>query len=261
MPRHGKERIQSDLAPAGRRVAVAVAAARLHAVVEMHRAEAVQPDRPVKPLEHAVQIVPDVIPCGKHMAGIETHAEPIGAAGPVDQFRNLLKRTADLAALAGHGFDQQHRVRPHAGKHLFQQLGREAHAGLHPLPGMAAGMEIVQAARQQVQPFEIVLHGHRRKLPDARIRRAGVERVRRVRNGRPKTMLRLQRRERSRVRFIDRLCPAAARIARKKLKGVRADAQRVPPHFGKPAGGRQMTADVQHRRFSFPPPHRAWYTE
>ena len=60
-------------------------------------------------------------------------------------------------------------------------------------------------------------------------------------------VLRQQGLQRRRVGGIQILGPAPPGISGKKLKGVRAQLQRLPPHSGKALGGREVTADVQHK--------------
>ena len=211
----------------------------------MDGAQAAEAHDPVKPGEHAVQIVCDIVSGGKDVARIEAYAEPRVAARRIQDRGDLLERAADLAALPGHGFHKQRDIRRcGGGERLPEQCPAQTHARCGSLPGMAARMEVVQPAGQHRQARKVIRHGHLRKLAHARIRRTGVERIWRMRHRGRKAVFALQRVKRRRIRRVNGLCAAAARVARKELERIRADGERVAPHGKIAVRGGQMAADV-----------------
>ena len=81
-------------------MAVAVGAERRQRVVEVQRAEAIEPDDAVALVERLAQPLggADVIAGGEQVAGIEAHPDPLVAAGGVDQRRELLERAPERPA-------------------------------------------------------------------------------------------------------------------------------------------------------------------
>ena len=84
-------------------MAVAVGAERRLRVVDVQRAQPAEPDDPVELVEHAGEPVgrADVVAGGEQVAGVEADAEPLAAAGDLDQPRELLERAPQRAARAG----------------------------------------------------------------------------------------------------------------------------------------------------------------
>ena len=117
----------------------------------MHGAQARKADGAVKRRKHAVEVVYNIIPCIKHMAGIKAYAQAFRLFYPVDDRAQLLKSAAHLAPFSCHGFKQ------HCGFARFRQNGIERFCDpydprLHPLLYMAAWMEIIKIARQFGKP-------------------------------------------------------------------------------------------------------------
>ena len=101
--------LHAQLALAERGVAVAVRAERGDRVVDVQRAQPVEPDHAVELVEHLAQALggADVVAAGEQVAGVEARSEPLAAAGAVDQRRKLLERPAQRAARAGGVLDVQ----------------------------------------------------------------------------------------------------------------------------------------------------------
>ena len=239
-------------------MAILSAAHRVLAVVQMNRPKPRQAEHAVKLAEHIVKPPNHVIASVVHMAGIQTHADPISVARCVHDLAQFLKAAPDLASLARHGFQQNRRGRPLRHDRI-QHVRDVANADLHALPDMAARMKVEHRAGDMRKALQILPHGAHGKFSDGRIRRAGVERIRRMRENRREPMRRKEVVQRVRILPIKRLDAAAARIARKELKRVRAEGERLFAHRQIALGAGQMTADMQH--VTFPPPrplHPAW---
>ena len=102
------------------RVPVAVRAERRRRVVDVQRAQPVEPD-PVVDLgerrRHGVRIA-DVDSRDVEVAGVEADAEPRVAVERVDERRELVDRAADRAAGAGRVLEQEPRLLGAAVEHL-----------------------------------------------------------------------------------------------------------------------------------------------
>ena len=70
--------------------------------------QALEPDHAVKLREHAVEVAGNVIPRVPDMARVEADADVLRQLHAVDDLAQLLKLSADLAALSGHRL-QKHR--------------------------------------------------------------------------------------------------------------------------------------------------------
>src|SRR4051794_35518632 len=92
--------VLAQLALADVGVAVAVGAQLALRVVEVQRAEGVEADERRTLVEHACQPVggPDVEAAGVQVAGVQAHAEPLVAAGGVDQAGQLVEGPAQRSA-------------------------------------------------------------------------------------------------------------------------------------------------------------------
>ena len=73
-----------------------------------------EPDHAVKLREHAVKVAGNVIPRVPDVARVEADADMLLQLHAVDDGAQLLKAAADLAALSGHGLEQD--GRGHAGE-------------------------------------------------------------------------------------------------------------------------------------------------
>ena len=97
-------------------------------------------------------------------------------------------------------------------------------------------MEIIVVPRHIFHAPEVVLHRIARKLERLFLFCARVQRIGRVRDDAADFSRMLHLHERRRVRGVNFLRRAASGVAGKKLKGVRADGQRRPPHGRKALG-------------------------
>ena len=249
MVHHGAEGVQSQKALADAGVAILFRAAGVETVVDVDGLQSVKADHPVELRQHPVQIVNDIVPGVGHMAGIQTHAQFIGKLHPVKNFPQLLKRTAHLCALSGHGLQQ------HGGADLrrqdgVQRFGDQGDAGFRALSRVAAGVEVVEIAGKVFHPQQVVRQRHAGELTGALILGAGVDGVGGVGHQRAEAVFPAQRQQRRRVGGVDGLGLAAPGVAGEELQRGSADGQRRFPHSPQSGGGGQMTADIKHS-FSF----------
>ena len=114
------ERVDADEALADALVAVLVRPAGVLRVVDVHGAQAVEADHAVELVEHAVQVVHDVVAAVVNVARVQAHAHVVGKLHAVDDGGQLLERAADFRALAGHGL-QQHRSGLFGAQYLVEQ--------------------------------------------------------------------------------------------------------------------------------------------
>ena len=103
------ERLRRDAAVAQLRVPVLVTAAGIEAVVEVHGVQTLEPNHAVKLREHAVKVAGNVVPRFPVVARVESDSNVLLQLHAVDDGAQLLKAAADLAALAGHGLEQNGR--------------------------------------------------------------------------------------------------------------------------------------------------------
>ena len=106
-------------------------------------------------------------------------------------------------------------------------------AGLQPLTGVAAGVEVIEIPRQIFHPPQVIGQRQPGELSGALILGAGVDGIGGVGQNGPQPRLRRQRQIGGYVRRVHRLGPAA-------------DGQRRPSHGGKAHRGGEMTADIAH---------------
>ena len=220
---------KADAALADGGVAVLVGAHGVLAVIDVHGADAFQPHCLVKGRQHPVQVAGDIVARVADVAGVQANAQLVAQRHPVDDFPQLLKAAAHLAALARHGFQQ------HGGVHVRPQDGIE-HGGnlldghLHALAHMAARMEVVQVAGGGLHPLEIVRHGAGGKLADVLLGGAAVEGIGRMGEDHIDAVLRRKGTEGRHVLLVQRLGAASPRIPSEKLKGVGPQGNRLLPH-------------------------------
>jgi len=210
-------------------MAVLVAAERVFAVVEVDRLQARKTNRTVKLLQYTVKIVNDVITAIADVARIQTDAQLFLPLGAVDDLPQLLKRAADLAALAGHGFQQNGGVLFRR-QNAVEQLHNLGDARFHVLLHMAARMKIVIGAGDRFQTPQIILHNLKREVTRMLVRRTGIQRIRRVSHNHRNTVLRSKRNKRRLVRGIRFFGSKTAWISSEELKGVCADRNGLLPH-------------------------------
>ena len=91
-------------------------------------------------------------------------------------------------------------------------------------------MKIEHRTGNMAEAFQVLPHGANREIADGRIRRAGVQRIRRMRKNRRKVMLRKKSAQCVRILLIEGLNTAAARVAREKLKRIRTERKRLLTH-------------------------------
>ena len=246
----GGQRVQPDAALTDLFVPVLVAGEGVFAVVQVNGPQAGQPQRPVERVQHTVQIVHDVVSAVVHVAGVQTDTQQLGMLHAVNDGAQLLKAAAYLAALSGHGF-QKDRGRLAGAENIVERLSDQLDAHLRALLDVAAGVEVIEAAGEVLQPREVVRHGVFGKLPQLGVRGAGVQRVGRVGQNGEEAVLRGERAVGRGVRLVDGLGRAAPGIAGEKLKGVGADLRRRFSHGQKSLGRGEMTSDLEHEG-SFP---------
>ena len=111
---------------------------------------------------------------------------------------------------------------------------------------MAAGMEVVILAGDEFHAPQVVGHGLPGEGPVFLLRTAEVQGIGRVGDDGGEMVFFHQGHQRRRVGAVQVLGLAPPGIAGKKLKGIRPQLQRLPPHGGKALGGGQVTSDVQH---------------
>ena len=127
--RNAAQPSRADLAVAEVAVAVAVGAERRCGVVDVQRAEPVEADHAVELVEHGGERLggADVVAGGEQVAGVQADAEPLVAAGGLDQPRELLERAPERAAGAGGVLEVQRAVvglGERLGDHLRRALDR-----------------------------------------------------------------------------------------------------------------------------------------
>ena len=112
---------------------------------------------------------------------------------------------------------------------------------------MAARMKIVVVAGRMLQARKIVPHHVLRKFPQARVRRTGVHRIRRMgHDGAFHAVFRRFVQKFRHIGLIQRFYASAPWVAREKCKCVRSQFARLPSHGGIALGGRNMAPDLQH---------------
>ena len=121
----------------------------------MHCPQQGKAQNTVELLQHAVQIVYDVVSCGEYMAGIQADPDPFRMLHSVPDGPQLFEPVSDLRALAAHGF-QKHRyvflsrdglIQP--GDDIFNPL-------FHPDARVASRMKYQILNAKRVHPLHIL---------------------------------------------------------------------------------------------------------
>ena len=109
----GGAALQAELAIAEVRVAVALRAERVLGVVEVQRAEPLEPELGLHLRHHGVDAGrgAHVVAGGQQVAGVQTQAEALVAAGGVDQLAELVDRAPERAARARRVLQMQRTAR------------------------------------------------------------------------------------------------------------------------------------------------------
>ena len=246
MTHHPGQGLQADAALSDALVPVLPGAGWVLAVVEVDSLQPVQADDLVKLCQHAVQIADDVVSAVGDMAGIQTDAHVILELHPVQNLPQFLEAAAHLTALSCHGL-QQNGGGLVRGENGVQALGNKGDAGLHPLPHMAAGVEVVVLTGHMLHAPQVVGHGLPGKGAVLLLRAAEVQGIGCVGDDGGEAVFRHQGHQGFGIRRVQVLGLAPPGISGEKLKGIRPQLQRLPPHGGKALGGGQVTADVQHK--------------
>ena len=163
------------------------------------------------------------------MAGVQAHAHFVSQPDPLDDRRQLLEPSADLAALARHGLEQKRR-RLLGAKRLVEGGGDQVDADVDALPHVAARMHVVELAGRVLHAREVLRQRHAREIARLLGRRCRVERVGRMREDALDALLGRVRAKRRHVRRVDRLGFSAARVAREELERVGVDGHGVLRH-------------------------------
>ena len=227
-------------------VAVLAAAQRIHAVVKVDGAQAVEADYPVEVFQHAVEVVDQIIAGVVQVAGVEADAHFLLQHHAVENAADFLEGASDLAAFSGHRLEQHGglQVRP---QHGIQLLDDQRDAGVFALPGVAAGVKIVEVAGHVFHAGQIVPHHFECETSRLRIGGTRVEGVRRMCQQLAETVFGGQREKGVDVGQVQILGFPAARIAGEELEGVGTDRQRVAAHAEEALGRGQVAADVEHQ--------------
>ncbi len=122
------------------------------------------------------------------MAGVEAYPDMVLSFHPVDNLPELLEGTSDLRTLAGH------RLKENCGRllrfhDLVQEVRNLADRGLRILIDPAARMKVVILIRDGLHADRVIRHTGIGKLADLWFWRAGIQRIRRVRNKGCKVMI------------------------------------------------------------------------
>ena len=211
----------------------------------MYRPQPVEADDLVKGRQHAVNIPGDVVPGVGHVAGVQAYAHLLRQRHPVQYLPQLLKPAAHLAALARHGL-QQHGGADVRRENGVERVGDLGDARLHPLAGVAAGVEVVHVAGDIFHPLQVVRHGHPGKLPGVLVLGAGVDGVGRVGHDGAEAVFLRQGPKGRRVGAVNGFRFTAPWVPGEKLEGVGPQGQGCLPHGQKAVGGGEMASDVQH---------------
>ena len=177
------------------------------------------------------------------MTGVQTDAHPVLAVHQVQNRPQLPEGPADLAALPGHGLQQDHRflLRP---EYPVEHTGNHSNPGLRPLSHMAAGMEVVVIPGQVLHQRQVPGHHLRRQRPDALVPGAGIHNVGRVGDDGPKFVLLQQSPALRQVRRVRGLGLGPPGVADKALEGIGPDPDRRLGHLLKSPGGGHMSPNI-----------------
>ena len=87
-------------------MSVFVRATGIQTVIQMNSFEAFKPDNPVKFIQHAIQVVDNIITAIPDVAGIQANTQFVLQFYPVNDGPQFLERTANFGAFSGHGFQE-----------------------------------------------------------------------------------------------------------------------------------------------------------
>ena len=218
---------------------------RRHAVVQVDGVQAFQAQHGVELFQHGVQAVDDVVPGGINVAGVQADAQLFFQVHALNDGGQFFKGLAELASLAGHGFQQNGGFLVRS-KHAVQLVRHQFNAFFHSLSHVAAGMEVVKVARQMLHELQVFPQHLGRKAGDFGVSGAGVQRIRGVRQQRAEVVVFRQLQKTGNVRFVNGLGLASARVAGKELESVGADGKGNPAHGFVTFCGGEVASDVQH---------------
>ena len=113
---------------------------------------------------------------------------------------------------------------------MIELRGDELDAPLCPLSHVTARMEIVELMRHLLHAHEIICHHLLRELPQMFLGRAGIHRIRRMGHDGTERVRLHKTAQARRIRQVNRLRPATARIAREECKCRSTQLHRRLPH-------------------------------
>ena len=212
-----------------------------------------QPNDLVKLLQHPVQVARNVVAAVGDVAGVQAHAQLVRKLHPVENGPQFLKAAAHLRALARHSL-QQHRGGLLRRQNGVEVLRNQRDAHFRPLLHVAAGVEVVQAAGDVLQPGQVVGHGLPGEGAQALVGGAGVQGVGGVGQNGEEPLLLGEGPVGGHVLQIQGLGLAAPGIAGEELEGVGPNLYGFFPHGQVALGAGKMASYFQHGSFSF----RGW---
>lgn len=133
MHHYSSQRFFANAAFADARMAIFMGTAFVEGIVNVQGTQPIQPDHAVEFLEHAIQIIRNVISRIPYMAGIEANTQMAIKLNAVDDGRQFFEGTAYLASLSCHGF-QQKRGGLLGCQHGIQDLGNKLDTRIRTLP-------------------------------------------------------------------------------------------------------------------------------
>lgn len=145
-------------------------------------------DDAVELREYLVEVIADVVAAVPDVAGVEAYAELVISFDAVDDGAQFFKRAADFRALARHRFQEDGRLLVWR-EHVVELLRDVLDALLGSLPDVAAGVEVVEIARQVLEALDVVGHRLVREAAQVLLGCAGIHRVGRVRDKRDDRVL------------------------------------------------------------------------
>lgn len=178
------------------------------------------------------------------MAGVQADAQLFFQVHALNDGGQFFKGLAELASLAGHGFQQNGGFLVRS-KHAVQLVRHQFNAFFHSLSHVAAGMEVVKVARQILHELQVFPQHLGRKAGDFGVSGAGVQRIRGVRQQRAEAVVfrQLQKRAMSGSSMALALLP---RGLREKNWKVLAPMERATCHGFVTFCGGEVASDVQH---------------
>jgi len=185
--------------------------------------------------QHPVEVVDQVVAGVVQVAGVEADPHLFLQRDAVEDAAEFLEAAPDFAALAGHCFEQHRRVQFRR-QHRVELVDDQRDAGLFALSDVAAGVKVVEVARQPLHARQVVKHRFQREIARFRVGRTRVERVGSVRQQLAETVFGGQREKGVDVALVEILGLAAAWVAREELECVGADRQRVAAHAEEAVG-------------------------